>query len=500
VIPVISYRDHPHLYELNTWSWLTELAHRAGKKILLGDVCEREWDRLRAQGFDFVWLMGIWERSPEARRIGQITPDLQREYDSALPNWRPEHVVGSPYAIHSYQPDPQLATWEDVDLTRERLRERGMGLILDFVPNHTAVDHVWVTDRPELYVNIDAKPDGAGGAAFFPIQNEQQQGPCIAHGKDPYFPAWSDTAQLDHFNPATRSALLEQLQLIAMHCDGVRCDMAMLVLNGVFEQTWAGFLQHRRPQTEFWSDAIAAIPDLVWIAEVYWDRERDLQEIGFSFTYDKLLYDKLREGRAQEVRRGLAAAAAYQKKLVRFLENHDEPRSASAFGVDHFPAAGVLSGTLPGMRLYHQGQFEGKRVRLPVQLCRARVEDPDPYFIRFYDNLLRWTNEEVFHTGVWTLLPVDAAGDSSNEDILAYQWRSLNDWKLLVVNLSPSGSRGLVRLIEGPSDAIEKESSLLLLDLLTERNYRHSGAQALRDGLYIELGPFDAHFFSASHE
>jgi len=109
---MISYRDHPHLCEVNAWSWLTELSHRAGRKICLSDVPQREWDRLCAKGFDFIWLMGIWERSSEARRIAQVTPDLRREYDSALPDWRPEHVVGSPYAIRSYLPDPQLATWE----------------------------------------------------------------------------------------------------------------------------------------------------------------------------------------------------------------------------------------------------------------------------------------------------------------------------------------------------------------------------------------------------
>lgn len=494
---MIPYRNHPHLYEINTWTWLRELSRRSGQTMTLGDVPTAEWDALAAKGFDLIWLMGLWERSPEARRIARLTEKLHRDYENARPGWGADEVVGSPYAIHTYRPDRRLGSWGELDLVRQRLHERGLGLILDFVPNHTAVDHPWVTLSPDYYINFAREP--GTGVACFAAKDSQQETRCIAHGKDPYFPAWRDTAQVNHFNPAARRALLEELRRIAAHCDGVRCDMAMLVLNEIFDEAWGAVQPYPKPETEFWSDAIAALPDFIWIAEVYWDRERELQELGFSFTYDKTLYDLLRAGRAPEINRRLARDLPYQGKLVRFLENHDEPRSASVFGEARFPAVGVLFATLPGMRFYHQGQLEGRRIRLPIQLARAQTEGTSRYFLEFYDRILEWTNDTAFHQGAWTLLCVTGAGDASSVSLIAHQWRSASGWKLVAVNLSASTARGMVRLTESPGDHGDKpgtDDALSFLDQLTGRTYQYRAEQIFRDGLYIELGAFGAHLFS----
>lgn len=494
---MISCRNHPHLYEINTWTWLCELSRRSARRMTLGDVPAAEWDALAAKGFDLIWLMGLWERSPEARRIAQLSEELRRDYDNALPGWGPGEVAGSPYAIHAYRPDPRLGSWEELDLARQRLRERGLGLILDFVPNHTAVDHPWITLSPDFYISFATEPGAR--VASFPIPDNEQGIRCIAHGKDPYFPAWRDTAQVNHFNPAARRALLEELRRIAAHCDGVRCDMAMLVLNEIFDEVWGAVQPYQKPETEFWSDAVAAIPDFIWIAEVYWNREQELQELGFSFTYDKTLYDLLRQGRAPEINRRLARDLSRQRKCVRFLENHDEARSASVFGEARFPAVGVLFATLPGMRFYHQGQLEGKRIRLPIQLARAPTERTSRYFIEFYGRILEWTNDAAFHHGAWTLLSVTAAGDGSSASLIAHQWRSPNGWKLVAVNLSSSTARGMVRLTESPGDNNDKtgtDDALSFLDQLTGRTYQYRAEEIFRDGLYIELGAFGAHLFS----
>ena len=60
----------------------------------------------------------------------------------------------------------------------------------------------------------------------------------LAYGRDPYFDGWPDTLQLNYGNPALQEAMLGELRRIARQCDGVRCDMAMLVLPEVFERTW----------------------------------------------------------------------------------------------------------------------------------------------------------------------------------------------------------------------------------------------------------------------
>lgn len=116
---------------------------------------------------------------------------------------------------------------------RARMRRRGMRLMLDFVPNHVALDHPWVEDRPELLM--------AGTAAQLAAEpgNYVRLGAAVlAHGRDPNFPGWPDTLQLDYADPATVAAMRGQLMRAAGLCDGLRCDMAMLLLPEVFERSW----------------------------------------------------------------------------------------------------------------------------------------------------------------------------------------------------------------------------------------------------------------------
>ena len=156
--------------------------------------------------------------------------------------------------------------------------------------------------------------------------------------------------------------MIQTLSSIAAQCDGVRCDMAMLVLNQIFERTW-GSRAAQRPPTEYWDDVIPAIkrahPGFCFIAEAYWDLEWDLQQRGFDFCYDKRLYDRLEHDEAENIRLHLCADLAYQDKLLRFLENHDEPRAATVFSSAKQQAAAATTFTLPGARLFHEGQFEG---------------------------------------------------------------------------------------------------------------------------------------------
>ena len=119
------------------------------------------------------------------------------------------------------------------------------------------------------------------------------------------------------------------------------------------------------------------MPSLTYIAEVYWDREWDLQQQGFHFTYDKRLLDRLQRVQPAEVRAHLHADPAYANRLVRFLENHDEPRSAPAFA-GRLPAAATIALSLPGMRFLFEGQLEGSEIRTPVQLGRWPAESPVP--------------------------------------------------------------------------------------------------------------------------
>ncbi len=191
-------------------------------------------------------------------------------------------------------------------------------------------------------------------------------GQVLAHGRDPYFPPWPDVVQLDAFSPALRAATAGTLADIAGQCDGIRCDMAMLMTNNVFAKTWGG-RTGREPAEEFWPAVIGELrgrhPDTVLVAEAYWDLEWELQQQGFDFCYDKRLYDRIAGQDPSAVRDHLRADLGYQSRLVRFLENHDEPRIAARLPADAERAAAVAVATLPGATLWHEGQFEGRRVR-----------------------------------------------------------------------------------------------------------------------------------------
>ncbi len=219
---------HPFLYEINTWPWLHGLSATAGRSIDLASVPDEQWDVIAGRGFDAVWLMGVWARSPAGVRVAMANSDLVSSFREALGDFEPDDVVGSPYCIREYVVDPALGGPAGLAAARAALAERGLGLILDFVPNHVAPDHPWATDHPERF--IQGTPDDLRDAAsYFEVG-----GRVIANGRDPYFPAWPDVAQLNAFSPSLRTAVIDTLQQIAEQCDGVRCDMAMLVMNDTF--------------------------------------------------------------------------------------------------------------------------------------------------------------------------------------------------------------------------------------------------------------------------
>jgi Alpha amylase, catalytic domain len=488
-------RVNPHLYEINTWAWLEEVGARLGRNVKLGDVPDAEWDRLAERGFDIIWLMGMWQRSAAGRSLA-LQPEMGEGYSRALPGWRTEDVVGSPYSVAAYEPDPRIGTWADLDLVREKLHARKIALFLDFVGNHTALDHLWVTQHPEFYVQGTQKDFEQDPSIFF--RSETPKGTFyIALARDPYFPPWRDLAQLNHFSPEMRAAQLKDLSVIAEHCDGVRCDMAMLQLNEIFARTWSRFLGGTTaPATEFWAAAKAALPNLILLAESYWGTEEQLLKLGFSFAYDKETYDAVRDLNVAAVRNRLAMPIEMQQHFARFLENHDEQRCAVVFGGSRLQALGTLMSTLPGMRFYDHGELEGRKIHLPIQLRTAAPEQPDPASMAFFDKILRATNEDVFHAGKWRVLGVTPEGDPGYENLVAFEWQLGKVCKLIVVNLSSNATQGRVPL----GDRASASGQYVFYDQLNDARYLRGGEELSRVGLFVRLEPFHAHLFDITPE
>jgi glycosidase len=473
---------NPALYEINTWIWLSELTARNGRRIDLGSVPAAEWDRLTAFGVNAVWLMGVWERSPAARAIANQNQNLLHEFQRALPDFRPEDNVGSPYAVRRYMVDANLGGRDGLAVARKQLAERGMNLLLDFIPNHVAPDHPWTIQHPEYFIRGIEIEAERRPSDFFKSTNA-----VFARARDPYFPPWPDVVQLNALNPSLRTAAIETVNDIAAQCDGIRCDMAMLVLNDIFEPTWGG-RAGRKPEQEYWAELIPAVkkahPEFLFVAEAYWNKEWELQQLGFDYCYDKRLYDRLAHGTAESVLAHLQADSQFQQKLVRFLENHDEPRAAATFSPNKERAAAVTVATVPGAKLFHDGQFEGRKVRVPVFLARRPPEGIDPELRQFYSTLLRATNTSLFREGNWALCPCIGWNDNATfQNLGAWAWRERDAWSVVVVNLSDNQAQARVQLpwnnLGGKTWRLE--------DALSGDVYFRDGDELRSSGLYVDL-------------
>ena len=486
------WKANPIIYEINTWVWLNQLSGAYDRPITLAKVPARELEALASWQFDAVWLMGLWHRGPATRASAL---NYLHEYRQALPDVTEADVPGSAFAIRDYRVEERLGGRDGLAIFRQQLREHGIKLILDFVPNHVAADHRWLFEHPEYFVcgaleDLEMQPN-----SFFSIGEAADEPLVVARGRDPYFPAWIDTAQLNAFDPGLRRALIDILIDIGDQCDGLRCDMAMLMNNDIFAKTWNGYVGET-PSADFWPEVIPAVraahPQMLFMAEVYWDLEREMQRQGFDYTYDKRMYDRLVHGEVGDIRTHLQADLSYLQSNIRFIENHDEPRAMETFGEDRQRSAAALICTLPGATLLHQGQIEGRRIKLPVQISRGAQESIRPMLERFYRRLLREVSHPLYHEGRWRLVepePMHPA-DYTQNNLLMYAWTSAGDARLVLVNLSGEWSRAAIRLDEWLPLEI---GMWLLYDILSESYTKHSGAALLERGLQWETPPYGAH-------
>lgn len=472
----------PVIYEINTWVWLKALSRRYKKSITLNTVPAGDWDALAALDIDAVWLMGVWQRSPTGLALAMKDEGLVASFHAALPDMDVTDLAGSPYSIRSYEVDGQLGGRAGLAAARQELAARGLSLILDFVPNHVAPDHPWVHEHPDYFIQGDAADLARAPDEFF-----QAREAIIARGRDPYFPPWPDVAQLNAFSPGLRAATEATLLDIAGQCDGVRCDMAMLMTDDVFARTWGERAGPPLPDL-YWPSLIDTVrlahPDFTFIAEVYWDMEWVMQQEGFDYCYDKRLYDRLRDEGAEAVHAHLSADPAYQDRLVRFTENHDEERAVVAFDPERLQAATVAAYTLPGAKLFHEGQLDGRRVKIPVFLGRRPVEPPDLLLQTFYRRLLAALRMPALRNGRWRLAYVTGGPEpKAHKQIVAWTWQDSAQYVVIVVNLSDRAARGRIQLA-WPELAGQ---SWVFADVLSDEHSERSGDEILNAGLVVDL-------------
>jgi subtilisin family serine protease/V8-like Glu-specific endopeptidase len=433
--------------------------------------------------------------------VSRTNPNWLADYRAALPDLTLDDVSGSPFAVVSYTVHQDFGGDQALARLRERMRRRGLSLFLDFVPNHVAIDHPWVQMHPEFFVH--GTEENLVREPLTYRRMETGRGPMVlALGRDPYLPGWPDTLQLNYRHAGLREARTEELLEVASRCDGVHCEMAMLLLPDIIARTWGDRslpADGSAPKdSSFWAEAIPRVkarhPGFLFMAEVYWYLEMQLQQEGFDYTYDKRLYNRLQTGSAEPVRAHLRSDLQFQERSARFLENHDEPRAAAVFPPDKHRAAAVLTYLIPGLRFFHEGQLEGRRIRESLNLARRQTEPPDPAVTEFYANLLKCLKRPEARSGQWQMCECRPAGeaDPTLDCFVAFTWTGEQGARLLAaVNYSPTQGQGFVRLTP---DGLGGRR-WVLRDLMGEARYESDGEKLAAEGLYLEMPPWGYNLF-----
>lgn len=486
-----------NLYEINTRIWLKRFS-TSSEKPTLKDVPVEYWKELLQLGIDHIWLMGVWKTNASVIKEYCFEPGLVNEYKKALKDFKNDDVIGSPYSIENYEINEEIGTETDLIELKEYLNSFGIKLILDFVPNHFSVHSSLLKSNSELFLLAGEEHYNRDSHTYFKSKFHDDK--IFVHGRDPFFPAWQDTAQLNYFKPETRQFMIDTLIGLTKMCDGVRCDMAMLSLNNVFDNTWSGILSYgnfQKPSQEFWKECIPKVKnvkdDFLFIGEAYWDLEWELQRLGFDYTYDKKLLDRLRLGQISEIKGHLMAEDEFQNKSVRFIENHDEERAIASLGSDKSKAAAVIMSTINGMKLYHDGQFEGKKLKIPVQLGREPKDGNNECISKFYNKIFRITSNDIFKYGNWEMIDSRPAWEENKnyKNILIWLIKFNGRNRLVVVNYSRESSKCRVNL-----SLVGYPQKFKLKDILNDKTYYRKTDEVNNEGLYIELGAYKSHIFS----
>ncbi|KNC97400.1 amylase [Spizellomyces punctatus DAOM BR117] len=483
------------IYEIPARPYLYSLSSQPQP---LSSVPDTALDTLASRGVHMVWLQGVWRLGTYGlEQVDKVESGRLKSYREALVDFRMEDVIGSPYAVFEYTVNPELGGDEALKEFRKRLKQRGIKLMLDFVPNHVAVDSVWATqpDTQDYFVRKPSDTSIGRGIEF------DSQG--RAYGRDLYSGAWIDTLQLNYWNPRLRTAMMNALLKAASLCDGLRVDMAMLSVNSVIEQVWGPIHRangYTAPQTEFWLEAIqrlrSAYPSFYLMAEVYdWPNfnpplDVQLQTMGFDATYAKALYDRLVNPHLDNLRSTLGADGMKMVRHVHFVENHDEVRAPVHFGgYEQAMAGAVASLTLPGPRLMWFGQWEGKRNRLLVQLRRSYPEPIHAPTQSLYNTLVPLLAHPTMTHGTWTLETVVPEQSNTGWRLVAWKW-TYSDRRLVVVNLSDTYGDGRIKLPE-----VTGSGGVEVLEALSGVTYQRDREELRNKGLWVVLKPWQTQMF-----
>lgn len=480
------------IVEINTANFLFKMTQKYKGKVeninnllKIDEIPDEEWEKLKYNGMTkYIWLMGVWKRSKLSKIIS--IKNFQ-EFIHIVRDLKEDDIIGSAYSIVDYSVDPLIGDFKSLIKVKNKLNRLGIGLILDFIPNHFSLDNNYINE--DIFIETDFNGYKKNPYLFYVTENEGKIR-YIAHGKDPFFPPWIDTLQINIFSKKAQKILLKNLKKISKYADGVRVDMSMLLLNNIFYNNWKDYIKLENIEEEFWSIATKSV-DLTFIAECYWNLENKMLKLGFHYTYDKKFLDNLFN--INDIKQMISMDFEFQKKMVRFLENHDEERIANKIENkdEHIL---TLFFTCLGMKMIYWEQFEGQTTRIPVQLIRAN----DNYkSLPFYQKIIEIypTIKNFLEEGKFFIFKVENIYDDTSKNLIAYGYLLNEKVMIVVMNFSSQFSQGIISIKNILPQSLIKylqkeEKDVVLVELIKgERYYRNL------ERVHVVLNPFQAQIF-----
>ena len=401
----------------STLVWLDQLSKKYQRSITrLDQIPDEELNFLAEAGFNALWLIGVWERSPASARIKQIcgNPD----------------AAASAYSLTDYEIAGEIGGWEALENLRKRAGARGIRLAADMVPNHTGIDSKWVIERPDLFIQTRESPfpgynfDGENlshdsrvgiylenhyysktdcAVVFKRVDNYTGDTRYIYHGNDGTGLPWNDTAQIDFLNPEAREEVIRKILHVARNFPIIRFDAAMVLAKKHIRRLWypepgrggdiasrsrfalsTEEFQKRIPE-EFWREVVdrcaVEAPDTLLLAEAFWMMEGYfVRTLGMHRVYNSAFMNMLKKEDNAHYRLTIKNTLEFDpqilKRYVNFMNNPDEETAVAQFGRDdkYFGVCTMLV-AMPGLPMFGHGQIEGFEEKYGMEYRRAYYDE-----------------------------------------------------------------------------------------------------------------------------
>jgi glycosidase len=542
----------------SVYVWLDQLSKKYKRSITkLNEIPDQELDQLARRGFNSLWLIGIWERSPASQKIKQICGN-------------PE-AVSSAYSLYDYVIANDLGGDGALHDLRHRAWQRGIRLASDMVPNHTGIYSKWVVEHPDWYVQTNypiypkysfngpnlSYDDRVGlyiedgywnrtdaAVLFKRVDNYSGETRYIYHGNDGTSMPWNDTAQLNYLKAEVREAVIQTVLHVARQFPIIRLDAAMTLTKRHFQRLWfpqpgsggdipsrAEFSMTREmfnelmPE-EFWRQVVdrvaKEVPDTLLLAEAFWLMEGYfVRTLGMHRVYNSAFMNMLKNEENQKYRQSIKNVMDFNpeimKRYVNFMNNPDEETAVAQFGKgDKYFGTCILMITLPGLPMFGHGQVEGFAEKYGMEYKRAYWNEQEDYYLseRHEREIFPVLKKRYLFSEVQNFVLYDFYNNdgSVNENVYALSNRAGEQRALVLYNNKYDRARGWIKyscatarkvngnfvqvnLLEGLDLINHDRFYTIFRDQIDGLEYIRNNRQLCEQGLYAELDGFKYHVF-----